>query len=99
MILAEIVRHPAPAFHVEHDLLDAVFRRHIHGNDGLLADQPFGLEAVALLKSLHGDDKLLVINRRVGDLPFIVAGERPATTGFWERGDRSCRASARPPAR
>ena len=75
MIVAEIVRHPAPALHVQHDLLDALFGRHIHGNDGLLADQALCLKAVALLKSLHGNDKLLVINGGVGDLPFIVAGQ------------------------
>ena len=66
MIVAKIVRHPAPALHVEHDLACALGGRHIHGHDGLLADQALGFEAVALLEALHGDDKLLVID---GELP------------------------------
>ena len=76
MIVAEIVRHPAPALHVEHDLLDALSAADIHRLDGLLADVAFCLQPVALLEALHRDHKLLVIGEFAA-CPFIVAG-RPA---------------------
>jgi hypothetical protein len=51
MMRAHVLRHPAPAFHVEHDLARAVSRRHVEGQDGLLAHEALGLEPMAHLEA------------------------------------------------
>jgi len=61
MVVTQANRHPTTAFHIEHDLLRTLARRNIKGDDGLLAEQALGFQAVALLESLNGDGQLFVI--------------------------------------
>ena len=75
MLVAQIVGHPAPALHVEDDLLAALFWRNVHGDNGLFAEQALGLEAVAHLEFFDGCGQSAVIGVGTTFGSFIVAGE------------------------
>ena len=56
----QLLRQPAPAFHVRHDLADALRHRHVQHGDGLAADGADRVQAIATLRAPHRRQQILV---------------------------------------
>ena len=71
--VAEVLRQPPPALHVDDDLVDPLIRRDVHRGDGFSAGGAVGVQAVAFLEAFDGHLQSGIEQRGVGAADGDVA--------------------------